>query len=463
MKYNRIIRLFLLAGAFTMSIGMLSSCKEDIEIGTVDDSGYKAVDEVRGHLQSMSSSLKQEVIELRKENATALIYCKLTNPMDRAVEISVQVDENVLTDYNTENDTEYEMFPAASVGIAEDGIVKIAASATKSDPLVVTVKPDPTLEVGKTYVLPLSIQSATEGVKLSAMDKSHLYFVKVLGEIPDTKKSTGIVTICYIEVNDNNPLNAGQYTMKSDGKSFIDIVNLFAANINYNAETGRVYVLCNPNVQHILDNRDKYIKPLQDKGIKVCLSILGNHDIAAVSNLAPETARDFARELKVYVDTYGLDGVDFDDEWSDPDDGPGFTDPSGESLARLCYEVRKLMPDKLCLVYAIGSYYMPDVVIEGMLPGDFIDYSYYPYYGSWSGSGYTNINGMEKSQWGPAPIDIASGAYLWNADRLRSEGYGVNLMYNMTNRNYTSNFTTIAKKLYDDEVVFSGNRFPKDW
>ena len=35
----------------------------------------------------------------------------------------------------------------------------------------------------------------------------------------------------YVETNDVNPLNAGDYTM-SNGTSFIDIVELFAANIH---------------------------------------------------------------------------------------------------------------------------------------------------------------------------------------------------------------------------------------
>ncbi|MBR0560773.1 hypothetical protein KB213_12060, partial [Neokomagataea sp. TBRC 2177] len=87
-----------------------------------------------------------------------------------------------------------------------------------------------------------------------------------------------------------NILNAGEYTMKSSGKPFFDVVNIFAANINYNKEKGSVYVNCNDNVSYILKNADKFIRPLQAKGIKVCLTILGNHDEAGIANLTTETA-----------------------------------------------------------------------------------------------------------------------------------------------------------------------------
>lgn len=36
-----------------------------------------------------------------------------------------------------------------------------------------------------------------------------------------------------------------------------------------------------------------------------------------LANLSKETAISVAKEIKYYVETYGLDGVDFDDEWAD--------------------------------------------------------------------------------------------------------------------------------------------------
>ena len=47
----------------------------------------------------------------------------------------------------------------------------------------------------------------------------------------------------------HNPIDVykrqGEYTMKSDGKPFFDVVSIFAANINVDSKTGRVHVFCN--------------------------------------------------------------------------------------------------------------------------------------------------------------------------------------------------------------------------
>lgn len=109
-------------------------------------------------------------------------------------------------------------------------------------------------------------------------------------------------------------MNAGEYTL-SNGEPFFDIVSIFAANINLDSD-GKPYIYCNEQVTYVLHNADKIIRPLQEKGIKVHLSILGNHDDAGMRSLSEEGAKAFAKELKYYVDIYGLDGIDFDDEYS---------------------------------------------------------------------------------------------------------------------------------------------------
>lgn len=77
----------------------------------------------------------------------------------------------------------------------------------------------------------------------------------------------------------------------------------------------------------MLRNADKFIRPLQAKGIKVVMTILGNHDEAGMGNLSEAAAKDFAKELKAYLDIYGLDGIDFDDEYTsynNSNPSPGF-------------------------------------------------------------------------------------------------------------------------------------------
>ncbi len=119
---------------------------------------------------------------------------------------------------------------------------------------------------GRTYVIPLKAELASGNVGLSEAESEFLIFVDDLSKIPTADKPSGIKIISCMEVNDTNPLNNLCFTLADSGKPLIDMVILFSANINYNNETGKVFVYNNPNVQHLLDNREKYLKPLQDRG-----------------------------------------------------------------------------------------------------------------------------------------------------------------------------------------------------
>ena len=51
---------------------------------------------------------------------------------------------------------------------------------------------------------------------------------------------------------------------------------------------------------------------------KVLLSILGNHQGAGFANFTDYASADaFAADLEQVVKTYGLDGIDFDDEYAE--------------------------------------------------------------------------------------------------------------------------------------------------
>lgn len=72
----------------------------------------------------------------------------------------------------------------------------------------------------------------------------------------DAYKGEGVMQgYLFFEVNDVNPLNTLSFQLEN-GKLLWDVVVLFAANINYDAEAGRPRVQCNPNVQYLLDNNE---------------------------------------------------------------------------------------------------------------------------------------------------------------------------------------------------------------
>ena len=102
---------------------------------------------------------------------------------------------------------------------------------------------------------------------------------------PMTRAATlgNFYRVVYVEVNDVNPLNAGEYLL-SDGTPFFTHVILFASNIRGDA-SGNVHNYNNPNNAAILANPSTYIAPLQAKGIKVIMGNLGDHTGAGFANL----------------------------------------------------------------------------------------------------------------------------------------------------------------------------------
>ena len=144
-------------------------------------------------------------------------------------------------------------------------------------------------------------------------------------------------TLVYVEVNDENILNAGAYILE-DGTYLFNYVVIFAANLRIRdcaAETAMgarhgcmksgPHVHFNENVRYILANRSRYVQPLQDRGIRVLLGLLPDWDGISFGTMVdwmrPDVPVDtviaqFIEDVRREVEFYGLDGVDFDDEWA---------------------------------------------------------------------------------------------------------------------------------------------------
>lgn len=119
--------------------------------------------------------------------------------------------------------------------------------------------------------------------------------------------------VVYVEVNDVNPLNVGEY-LTEDGKPFFTHVVLFASNIRGDA-SGNVHNYNNPNNAAVLNNAAKYIAPLQAKGIKVIMGNLGDHTGAGFANLTASQIETYTNDLVAYQNV--VDGYNFDDEWAE--------------------------------------------------------------------------------------------------------------------------------------------------
>ena len=291
----------------------------------------------------------------------------------------------------------------------------------------------------------------------------------------------------YVEVNDNDPRVALGYVLEETGEQFFDYVVIFAANMrsrNCAEETGGArnhhcsmhgpHMHLNGNVRHILENADKYIRPLQDAGIRVLLGTLPDHDFFSYHTLGawpfehqypwyqegrPNPGLDQQRswfqgpaneypfgpamrdqiidQLAELIDRYGLDGFDIDDEWSGSGTTPGLAVTVGtyqnipehnrliaQNYAQFIANARKrLGPDKTISLYqwhgttriaegdqAGATFVNSDGEEVPVLPYLWRGYADMASFASYGGTGTTTNLGIPNAQYSPAAIGFHNGS-----------------------------------------------------
>ncbi|MFJ4878962.1 endo-beta-N-acetylglucosaminidase H [Streptomyces sp. NPDC088745] len=265
-------------------------------------------------------------------------------------------------------------------------------------------------------------------------------------------KKQGPTSVAYVEVNSNSMLNVGKYTLANGGGNAFDVAVIFAANINYDTSKKSAYLYFNENVQRVLDNAVTQIRPLQQKGIKVVLSVLGNHQGAGFANFpSRSSASAFAKQLSDAVTKYGLDGIDFDDEYAEYGKN-GTGQPNASSFVHLVTALRGALPGKIISLYNIGpaasrlSYGGVDVTSK-------FDYAWNPYYGTWQ----VPAIALPKSKLSPAAVEIGGTPQSTVASLARrtvSQGYGVYLTYNLDGSDRSADVSAFTKELYGSAAVY---------
>lgn len=486
---NILNRIFTKAGflpgtivlAFLMP-GVLTSCTEEIRLYGVHDGSpvYDGSGTLQGRLTDAATSSSETALNIwQDDGAQASVLFTLGSTPGAAVDIRIGYDadaQEYLAAYNAENQTDYELYPESLVTLGNDGAILMAPDDRYSDEITVTLEPDNLLvSKSRTYIVPLKVEAVTDGVDVPEEYGRVTYIVKDIRNDLTTFKGEGAVkTVVFFELGDANPLNALEYRMAQSGALFFDNVVLFAGNINYSALEDRVYFSRNKEVQYILDNAEDYIRPLQRAGIKVLMGVLGNHDDSGISQLSDRTAKEFAGELASYIYTYGLDGVCYDDEYSNaqPDlSNPHFVQPSSAAASRLLYETKKAMPDKLQMIYYSGymTSYMP--AVEGIEPGYYVDFAVDDYR---AGSAEP-MSGMTIAQCSGASIELsmqqgsaeAGDDTEATARRCKEEGYGYYMFFNLNpelygSRNQVARCQTVASGLYGETVARVTHYYPKE-
>ncbi|MFI9163187.1 endo-beta-N-acetylglucosaminidase H [Kitasatospora aureofaciens] len=264
---------------------------------------------------------------------------------------------------------------------------------------------------------------------------------------------SGPLMTAYVEVNNNSIANVGEYVLAADSSNVFDIALVFAANINRDGQ--KACLGFNQHVQDVLDNAAELIKPLQRKGIRVLLSVVGNHQGVGFANFTDQpSAAAFADELVQAVTAYGLDGIDFDDEYADyPTSGAGQT--NAWSFPYLVDALRKkLGKDKTISLYFIGP--SAETLTYGDIDvGKLLDYSWNPSYGSFDPP---EVPGLTRAQLAAAAIDIQdeeAGGWATAQDlakQTKEQGYGVYNTYRLPDTDVSKGLSTVTKILYNSDV-----------
>ena len=349
----------------------IAACTDDIVVDNVNEGEYNGVENLMVSLRDTKTNKTSSVIDLRREAYTAQLGVYLARAPKKGVDLTVSYDAAYLSEYNQAHGTDFQLFPEAKLSLQNNGQIVVAPDETRSYTLSLTLQPFDDQEEA-TYVLPLKAVTTTEGVKAS---EEHLvYLVKNMSWQSVVARNEGEKKIIsWIEVNNTNPLNMLQFETE-DGRLLTDYVVFFAYNINYDREKGEVYVFANPQCQYILDHYDEVVKPLRERGIKVIISILGNHDESGLAQLSDLGCRQFASKVAALVNGYGFDGINYDDEYSDSPDlsNPLFASRSTARGNRLYFETKKLLPDKEMVSYQYGSA-LGNAAVDGIDPSEYMD------------------------------------------------------------------------------------------
>ncbi|WP_417128065.1 BT_3987 domain-containing protein [Phocaeicola sp.] len=482
---NKFIGLFCMP--VLMGLGLGSCSESEIALKPLDESRYEVIGEQYGYFTDETGKQDFSLVEVRSGNSSSInIYLNATKKLDTASEIKLVYDTEVLERYNVSTDNAYEAFPQNAVFVDAGGGMTLLEGEQRSHSLNVSFTVVDGMTEGTTYVIPLKASVISGSLNLTENHQGYLIFVTVQKNLGDCDKGGCKVFTC-IESNDTNPLNNLCFTLKSSGKYLFDGVILFSDNIVLDKETGTVHAGHNDNVMYLLNNREKYLKPLQDRGMKVILGIMADHTHASVANLSEETARAFARELKIMCDTYQLDGVFYDDEWDKPENPipPGFVKKSPEAAARLFYEVKKIMPDRLNIAYVLGNtrdfssevcYFMDESGTKRG-PEYYVDYAYidYGHDGVVDQDMSDNYPGLDPTRWGMYSQEFARGYWAFDTEleKIKAQN-AVNFVFAydpfresfstpVKGKTQVQQLELMARILFEDEAVYDNKPYRKDW
>ncbi len=390
MKTNYIQSLFA-AFLCAAACAGFTACESD----TIETSGGKKPDQealqnVYGKLRSNASAGNSINVLLSQGEGfdTRDFYFQQTKPAAETVTLTARADASLVDAYNEDEETERILLPAQNYEFPDGTSFDLSKDAQRS--LLKRVKFLASgLNPGQ-YVLPLTV--AEEG---TPDDNKTLYYNITVRQpqLGDTElyKGDDLFFVFYINTDQYQPLLVDEYFISCGINPSADyywyrtvgnIVNLRTVRLDHQAESGRAILSLGDDMTYVLGQAVKYIRPLQDKGRKVCISIEGAGSGLGFCNLTDAQIADFTAQVKTVIDTYQLDGVNLWDRNSGYGK-EGMPAMNTTSYPKLIKSLREALGAERLLtltVYEQPTESFHDVdACGGIAVGDYIDYAWSGY------------------------------------------------------------------------------------
>lgn len=423
MKTKNIIRSLLFALPFAV---LLSACSEEfiaLETGKLpDEASFAAVKSSMrsGHSFSGLTIIDIFAQEKDEEPQTTVIdelVLTLNKPVSKDLTAEIVIGGEFSAEYRAEVErrnqlahaywrklggnftkTEYksDFFPTANLQISAETIT-IKAGKTDSDKIVIKLS-NKELDPETIYSLPLTIVLSDDNgtvIKSEYIISVDKLSVTAYSWQIETKEkiemNPELFTVLYLNVEEYQPqaANVLAYMRTHMEEGYIqkhytlagNIVNLRPSTVGYVPESQRVIFSLSPDLNYVLENSARYIRPLQAAGRKVCICIQGGGKGIGFCNMSDAQIEDFTAQVKNVVESYGIDGINLRDEGSGYGK-EGFPAMNTTSYPKLIKSLREALPDKLLTLVdkeEPTEYFHDATLCGGVEVGKYIDYAWHGY------------------------------------------------------------------------------------
>lgn len=165
-------------------------------------------------------------------------------------------------------------------------------------------------------------------------------------------------------------------TWETIAYEYCDIVVILGGSVGYDPLTQMPLLNIDRNLMHLLDNADRYLRPIQTRGVKVTFELTGAGSGMGFCNLDDAQRASLVAEIARVVEKYGIDGVNLNDEYTNygANGLPGI-DPA--SYAKFIRDLRTALPDKTITLTDLGE---PSATLyeahDGIEAGTYLDYAW---------------------------------------------------------------------------------------